>query len=136
MNPRTVLRVDAVLYTGLAALLLSATWARPWEALDLPRPEPELWAQLFGVVLLAFAWLLWTAPRDAMLMRAVAGASAAANAAGALVVLVWLIVGDLDVGSLGTTLLGITAVLLALFAALEARIAAYRARIISLDRRT
>ena len=135
MSPRTVLRVDAVLYAGLGLLLLSSTWEALWDALDLPRAEPELWAQLFGVVLCAFAYLLWVAPRDAMLTRAVAGASAAGNAVAAAVVLVWLLAGDLDVGFLGTTLLGITAVLLVLFAALEARIAAYRARVISLDRR-
>ncbi|MGH2573717.1 MAG: hypothetical protein ACRDGU_09625 [Actinomycetota bacterium] len=120
---RLVLRADAVFDAIVGVLLLSATWQGLYRALDLPRGQPELAAQIAGAVLLFGAYLLWVAPTDPALTRHVAGASAFGNALSALIVLAWLAFGELGVGTLGTTLLWIITVVLVVFAALQASIA-------------
>ena len=50
-------------------------------------------------------YLQWLAARTPSLMVPVARASALVNALSAAVIVVWLIVGELDVGTLGTVLL-------------------------------
>jgi hypothetical protein len=122
-SSRLILRADAVFDAAVGLLLLSSTWEGLYRALDLPRAEPELAAQIAGAVLLFGAYLLWVAPTDPLLTRHVAGASSFGNALSALIILAWLAFGELGVGSLGTALLwSITAVLIA-FAILQAGVA-------------
>ncbi len=125
-----VLRADALVDIVLGLVLLLAPWDGLYRTLDLPRPEPELFAQLAGALLVAFAYLLWLAPRDETLTLVVAAAAALANATAVVLVGGWLVAGDLDVGGRGTTLLASVAVLVALFAALEAAIASRRIAIL------
>ena len=113
-----VLRADAVLDVALGFVLLAATWGGLYDALDLPHPEPELFTQVAGGLLLAFGYLLWLAPRDVNLTQAVSLTAAFANALGAVVLIVWLVGGHVD----GVLLWALVPVLAA-FAALEARIA-------------
>ena len=120
---RAVLQTDAVLYAGVGALLLAASWDGLFDALDLPHPQPALWTQLAGALLVALGYLFWIAPRDVRLTHAIALAGAAANALGTVILLAWLVFGELDVGALGTTLLSLTAAACAAFAVAEARIA-------------
>lgn len=117
-----VLRADAVFDAALGVLLVSATWDGLYAALDLPHAAPELLVQIAGVLLLAFAYLLWIAPEGRDLRRRIALAAAVANLASALVIVVWLINGELGVGALGTALLALVAAVLAGFAAAEAMI--------------
>jgi hypothetical protein len=121
---RLILRADAVFDAVVGLLMLSATWEGLYRALDLPRAQPELAAQIAGAVLLFGAYLLWVAPTDPLLTRHVAGASSFGNALSALIILTWLSFGDLGVGSLGTALLWIITALLVVFAVLQARVAA------------
>jgi hypothetical protein len=113
-----VLRADAILDVALGFVLLAATWGGLYDALDLPHPEPELFTQVAGGLLLAFGYLLWIAPRDASLTQAVSFTAAFANALGTVVLLVWLAGGYVD----GILLWALVPVLAA-FAVLEARIA-------------
>lgn len=120
---RLVLRADAVFDAVTGLLLLSATWQGLYRALDLPRAQPELAAQIAGAVLLFGAYLLWVAPTDRALIRHVAGASSFGNALSAVVILAWFAFGDLGIGALGTALLWIITLVLVVFAALQASIA-------------
>ena len=123
VDERLVLRADGVLCLALALLLLLSPWDGLYGALELPQGSPELWTQLAGVLLAGFAYLLWIAPRDPRLTQGVSAAAAAVNVAGALVVVLWLLVGDYGSGALGTVLLGAVAVAAAVFGAAEATIA-------------
>jgi hypothetical protein len=120
---RAVLRADAILYALFGALLLASSWERLFDALDLPSPQPALWTQVAGALLLGLAYLLWISPRDVRLTHAVALVAMAANALAALIVLAWLLFGELAVGALGTALLSTIALTCAAFAVAEARIA-------------
>ena len=120
---RTLIRVDAVFDFLAGLLLLLAPWDALWRALDLPRAQPELWAQLAGGLLIGFAYLLWLAPRSSQLLPPVALTGAVANAVGVVLIVAWLASGDLDVGSLGESLLAAFAALLAVFAVGEGYVA-------------
>ena len=120
-----VLRIDAVIDLGLGLLLLSGTWNGLYDALDLPKAEPALLAQIGGALLIAFAYLLWVAPAGTDTSRRVAEAAAIANGLGAAVILAWLVFTDLDdirVGTLGTVELAIATAVLALLAFLQFRL--------------
>lgn len=125
---RLVLRADAVFDAVVGLLLLSATWEDLYRALDLPRAQPELAAQIAGAVLLFGAYLLWVAPTDPLLTRHVAGASSFGNALSALIILAWLAFGELGVGTRGTALLWIISAVLIAFAALQALVAMQASR--------
>ena len=126
----TILRADAIFDFAVGLLLLLSPWKALFDALDLPHAEPELFVQVAGGLLVAFAYLLWLGPRDEALAQVVSAPAALANAAGAVVLAGWLLVGDLDTGALGTTLLTLTTALLAFFAVAEARIASTRVNVL------
>lgn len=121
-DARRLLRMDAVLGAAIGALLLAASWDGLYEALDAPVPDPALYAQFLGAVLLASGYVLWTVD-DPRAVRRLLVAAAAVNGAGAVIVAVWLVSGDLDTGPLGTTLLVALCAVLAVFCVVEARIA-------------
>ena len=119
-----VLRAHALFAAALGVLLVTSTWEGLFNALDLPRGEPELFAQVAGALFLAFGYLLWIAPRDVRLTHAVAAAAAFASGFGAIVVAAWLVAGDLPgVGDAGKAALAALAAVLAAFAVVEAMIA-------------
>lgn len=109
----TILRVNALFDTALAVLLSAGSWDALYDALDLPVPKPALYAQLAGVLLLGWAWLLWTRP----LGRVVA----AVNALAAALIVVWLAAGKVTSDALGITLFALVAAALVAFAVAEAR---------------
>jgi hypothetical protein len=117
-----VLRTDAFALGAFGALLLLAPWDALYERLGVPRGEPELWTQAAGVLLLALAYLLWIAPRDARLTQGVALAAAIANLGGAALIVAWLLSG-VDTDGPGAMLLVLVAVVAAAFGAAEAWIA-------------
>ena len=88
----TVLRVHAVVTLALGALLVADTWDGLYEWLALPQALPALLAQLGGVVVVAFAYLLWrAAAAPGELRRTVATAAAVANGGAAVIIALWLI---------------------------------------------
>jgi hypothetical protein len=115
---RVVLLVDAVYSVAVGFLLLAGTWDGLWDAIDLPQGQPALFVQIGGGLLWGIAYLLWLAARTPSLMLPVARASALMNALSVVVIVVWLIAGDLDIGTLGTVLLIAAAALSAAFTVL------------------
>ena len=89
----TVLRVHAVVTLAVGALLVADSWDGLYEWLALPQALPALLAQLGGVFLVAFAYLLWrAAAAPGELRRTVAIAAAGANGAAAVIIALWLII--------------------------------------------
>ena len=123
MNERVVLRADALLDLAVGVLLLLAPWDGLYAALDLPHAKPELFVQVAGGLLVAFAYLLWVAPTAEVLTRQVALVAAVANALAVVLIVGWLVAGGLGIGALGSALLIAVAAALALFAGAEALIA-------------
>jgi hypothetical protein len=119
---RQAMVIDALFDAVMGVLLLMATWEWLYDALDLPHAEPEIFTQVAGGLLLAFAYLLWVGANDERVTRLVARAAAVANAAGALIIVIWLLVGDLGIDTLGTVLLALVAAILVVFAFLESSV--------------
>jgi hypothetical protein len=114
-----VLRANSVFLIVVGLVLLADSWDGFYDAFDLPQALPALAAQLGGVFALAFAYVLWVAPRSSVL-RKIAGAAAVADGLAALILAVWLIFRDkedLGIGDLGTALLILAIVILAGLAA-------------------
>jgi hypothetical protein len=121
-----ILRADALLNGAVGLLLMAGTWDALYNVLDLPHRGPALLAQLGGAGLVAFAYLLWIAPRSPDLARPIARAAAVANGLGAVIIVAWLIFRDkahLGVGTQGIVELLVLAVVLAGLAVVQARIA-------------
>jgi hypothetical protein len=127
-DPRTgssILRLAAAVALLIGVLLLVANWDGLYDALDLPQPIPALAAQVGGAALLALAYLLWTSARRPELAGVAAGTGAIAQGAGALVIAAWLIFRDdedLGIDTLGTVILIVTAIVLALLAVAQIRL--------------
>ncbi|MFL5836832.1 MAG: hypothetical protein ACJ76K_09660 [Solirubrobacteraceae bacterium] len=139
MNQRraaNVLRVHAVVTLALGALLVADSWDGLYEWLALPQALPALLAQVGGVFLVAFAYLLWRgAAANVELRRTVATAAAGANGAAAVIIVLWLIIrGKADlavttqgiVDTQGIVELIVAALVLAAFALGEAAVARQR----------
>jgi drug/metabolite transporter superfamily protein YnfA len=123
-----VLRANAVLDLAAGLLLLAGTWDGLWDALDLPQGQPALFVQVGGAALVVVAYLLWRVADDPPSRGPVALAAAVGDGLAALVVLIWLVTGELpdEVDTLGTILLIALVVVLGVFAALKARIGTER----------
>jgi hypothetical protein len=121
-----ILRLDAVVALVVGVLLVLDTWDGLYDSLDLPQALPALLAQIGGVVLLAFAFLLWRAAQAPGELRlAVAQAGAASKVAAALILAAWLLFrdkDDLQVGTQGIVELVVAVVVLAALAVAEAAI--------------
>jgi hypothetical protein len=122
---RLVLRLDAV-FAGVVGIVLAlSTWDGLYDALLLPKPSPALLAQVGGIAIAAFAYLLWLAGDSEPLRRPVATAAAAANGGAAVAIGLWLVLReefDLMIESGGIVVLAVAAVVLAGFALAEAAI--------------
>ena len=112
------MRATAAATLVIGVILLLGTWDGLYGALDLPQALPALTAQLGGAAMLALAYLLWASSAgtpESMRLASITGAIACG--AGALVVALWLIVrdpdADLHIGTRGTVILIVTAVVLA-----------------------
>jgi len=117
-----LMRATAAATLAIAVILLLGTWDGLYGALDLPQALPALTAQLGGAAMLALAYLLWAGSAGTVeSMRLASLTGAVACGAGALVIALWLIVrdprADLHIGTLGTVILAVTAVVLAGLAA-------------------
>ena len=125
---RQVLLANAVFDLAAGLLLLTGTWDGLWDALDLPQAQPALFVQVGGAALLGWAYVLWRAADEPPMRALVALAAAVTDGLAALVVVIWLVTGELpdDVDALGTILLIALVVVLGVFAALKARIATER----------
>jgi len=125
---RQVLLANAVLDFLAGLLLLAGTWDGLWDALDLPQGKPAVFVQVGGAALVGWAYLLWRAADAPPLRASVALAAAIADGLAALVVLIWLVAGELPdyVDTLGTILLIALVLVLGVFAVLKAGIARER----------
>ena len=126
MTGERVLRLNALADAVLGVFFLLAPWHTLYDAVDLPTPQPEIYTQSLGVTLLAFAYVLWLAPREDAMARGVSAAAVIGHVGGAALVLGWLLFGDLDVGTQGTIELVVVTVIGLALAAQEARIASGR----------
>jgi hypothetical protein len=125
---RRALMANAVFHFVLGLLLLAGTWDGLWDALDLPQGQPALFVQVGGAALVGWAYLLWRAA-DAPPLRAAAGLAAAiADGLASVVILIWLVTGELpdDVDVLGIILLVALGVVLDVFAVLNVTVARER----------
>jgi hypothetical protein len=125
---RQVLMANAVFDFVAGLLLLTGTWDGLWDALDLPQGQPALFVQVGGAALVGWAYLLWRAADAPPLRASVALAAAIADGLAALVILIWLVTGELpdDVDALGMILLVALVVVLGAFAVLKAGVARER----------
>jgi hypothetical protein len=121
---RQVLRANAVFDFAVGLLLLTGTWDGLWDALDLPQGQPALFVQVGGAALLGLAYLLWQSADQPSLRARVSHAAAGADGLAAVIVLVWLVTGELPdyVDAFGTILLIALVVVLGVFAVLKAGI--------------
>jgi hypothetical protein len=119
---RRILHFDAVLDAGVGGLLLLSAWDDLFLALGIPPPEPAIFAELAGVLLLGFAYLLWVAPDYTVLARRVTEVAALSNAVAAALIALWLASRPDGLELLGGLLMGALAVALAGLAWMEARI--------------
>jgi hypothetical protein len=119
---RRALRGSALFDLGLGVLLLLSGWQSLYAALGLPPARPAIFAELAGVFLMAFAYLLWVAPDYAVLGRRVAEAAAIADGGGAALLLLWLASGPEGIRPLGIVLGIVIALGLAAFAGVQARL--------------
>jgi hypothetical protein len=115
---RIVLLVDAAYSAALGVLFLAGTWDGLYDALDLPQGRPAIFVQIGGALLWGVAYLLWLASRTPALMLPVARASALINGIVVAILVVWLIHGELGIGTLGDVLLAVAAGVSAIFTAL------------------
>lgn len=118
-------RLNALWYTLAGLLMLSATWDGLFSALRLPIPDPPVYAQLLGLLLLGLAMLLWRAGRDRRLAMAVARPIGLTNLVSAAIVALWL-VRDLAIGH-GKVLLSVAVGLAAVIGALQLLLTQQRA---------
>jgi small-conductance mechanosensitive channel len=125
---RTILRLDALFDSSFGVLMLLAPWiGGVYDLLDLPNPQPEVFTQIGGGLLLVCGYLLWASAVDDHLARAVARAIGAINAVAIPLLVGWIISGDLGTGTLGNVILGAACVILAVFAWVELRYGLSRA---------
>jgi hypothetical protein len=120
---RRILRGDALFDVGLAGFLILAGWHGLYRALGLPLVRPAIFAEIAGVLLLGFAYLLWIAPDYSVLARRVAEAAALGNGGSAALIALWLASGPAGIRPLGVILMLLVAGTLAVFAGLEVRLA-------------
>src|SRR5918992_550239 len=114
---------------GLATLLALPLFARlrslrePADRIREDAPEQAIFAELGGVLLFGFAYLLWVAPDYAVLARRVAEAAALSNGLAAALIALWLASRPSEVQILGWVVMGGLTAAFAVLAWLEARIA-------------
>ena len=121
---RIVLKVNALFDFGAGLLMLTGTWNGLWEALELPQGRPAIFVQIGGAGLWGLAYVMSRAADEPAMRAPVALGAALADGLAAAVIVVWLVSGKIDyLDALGTTLLVLIAVVLAVFTVLKALVA-------------
>ncbi len=118
-----MLHADALFDFALGLLLLLAVWDDLFRALGLPPAQPAIYAEVAGILLWGYAYLLWIAPDYTGLTRRVATVTGAANVAAGALLLLWVASRPGGMEILGGVLVVGVALALLGFAYLEARIA-------------
>jgi hypothetical protein len=106
---------DAAAWLALAVALVLAPWARPWEAIGIAPPDPPGPFVAAGVLLALVAAAHVRGRGRAGVVAALAGDLVAAAG-----VTAWLVVDDPATATLGTVVLAVVAVGLALQAVFDA----------------
>jgi len=88
---RVVLIVDALMLLGFGVLFLLTPWASLYNALQLVQPQPALFGQVLGVVLMGFGWLAVRAAFDGAMTATVGRVAGHVDWIAGVLVLVWLI---------------------------------------------
>src|SRR5688572_16104749 len=101
---RRIFHADSLFDVGIGLLLLLAGWEGLYRAVGIPPARPPIFAQLLGVALLGFAYLLWVAPDYSSMSRRVAEVAAAGNGASTALLLLWLATGPGGLSSVGLVL--------------------------------
>jgi hypothetical protein len=127
---RLVLRGNGVLDAIAGVCLLLGTWDGLYNRLGLPDPDPAIYAQVGGAFAVAFAYLLWIAPRDAKMTRVVSATAALVNVALAVLALAWLADTHLNLPGHDVAALFAAVPPLLVLAALEAVIAGRNAAVL------
>jgi len=117
---RLLLAADALIAALLGALLLFFPGSIV-DPLGVPDPDPAIYANLAGALLIGFALALGRSVRRPEESRTVVEAAMVANALSAAVLVVWLAALDNDATTTGKVVLGLVAAGLAALAALQAR---------------
>jgi hypothetical protein len=120
---RLVLRANALFDFVVGSVLGLATFDWLYATIDMHQPNPAPFAQLAGIFFYGFAYLLWIAPRDVRLARAVAAASGLVHGLVALLVVVWEIPGRITLPRQESAIIIGIAVVSAAFALAEGAIA-------------
>ncbi|WP_322013916.1 hypothetical protein [Paraburkholderia sp. J12] len=140
---RVVLIVDALMLLGFGVLFLLTPWASLFDALQLVQPQPPLVGQVFGVVLLGFAWLAARAAFDGAMTAPVGRVAGHIDWIAGVLLLVWLIglhtprltgFGQLLAGGLGAWLILVGLGLARLAAAVRRRDKALAAEAAAVER--
>jgi hypothetical protein len=119
-----IFRLDAIFDFSFGLLLLLAPFiGGVFHALDLPAPQPEIYMQLAGGLLLVCAYLLWISTGNPSLARPVALSIGLVNALGVVLLPAWVFFGNLGIGTLGKTILLAASAALLIFSAVELRYA-------------
>lgn len=118
-----MLHADALFDLALGLLLVLAVWDDLFLALGLPPARPAIYAEIAGVLLWGYAYLLWVAPDYTGLTRRVASVTGAANVGAGVLLLLWVASRPGGMEILGGVLVVAVALALLGFAYLEARIA-------------
>lgn len=121
---RLVLVLDAALIAVLAALFLAAPLSMLFEVLQLPTPNPALYGQLLGLMLLAWALLASQASWSGQLTVPVASKLGYIQLASALLIVAWLMSGMPNLQTLGRLLMAAVAVVLMCFSLILIKLAA------------
>lgn len=117
---RWVIRINAGFDALIGVLFLAAPLEGLYAFLGLPRAEPALYGQLLGGLLVGYGYLqLLSTEWDSLVMRQVAGITAAVNLVGAGLIVAWVLSGTLIIGVQGVIILLVAAVLLTAFAIAE-----------------
>jgi drug/metabolite transporter (DMT)-like permease len=117
---RWLLAADAMIAALLGALFLFYP-SSIVDPLGLPSPDPAIYANLAGALLVGFAFALGRSLRRPEFSRPVVEAAMIANALSAAVLVVWLAALDDGATTTGTAVLGVVAGALAALALLQGR---------------
>lgn len=116
---RAILFLDALLNLLLGLVLVFSPSTTLFSALQLPQPQPALFGQLLGVVLLGLASLLVQAAFNGQLTVAVARTMGQVNLVSAVLIVAWLLFFDLPVQGAGKVWLPLVATLMVIFAVVQ-----------------
>jgi hypothetical protein len=120
------LRAASVAALVIGALLMLGSWDGLYDALELPKANPALAAQIGGLAFLGLGYLLWTGAGRPELAGTAARTAAIPFGGAAIAIAAWVIFRDerdLGIETAGTVVLIVVAAILALLGLALARVA-------------